>query len=104
MKIVIDIDNETYGRIQALVNADYFEHDICGYSMKRIANGTPYEERPQGEWIVQRLQNGFDDVYCPYCKARPRRSDYGYYLKDNFCYKCGADLRVKNELEEVEND
>lgn len=51
MKIVIDIDNETYGRIQALVNADYFEHDICGYSMQRIANGTPYEERPQGEWI-----------------------------------------------------
>jgi hypothetical protein len=46
MKIVIDIDNEAYGRIQALVNADYFEHDICGYAMQRIANGTPYEERP----------------------------------------------------------
>lgn len=51
MKIVIDIDNETYGRIQALVNADYFEHDICGYSMQKIANGTPYEERPTGKWI-----------------------------------------------------
>lgn len=55
-------------------------------------------ERQHGEWIVQRLQNGFDDVYCPFCKARPRLSDYGYYLKDNFCPKCGADLRVKDEL------
>ena len=30
-----------------------------------------WKERPHGEWIVQRLQNGFDDVYCPFCKARP---------------------------------
>lgn len=44
MKIVIDIDEKTYRRIQALVNADYFEHDICGYSMQRIANGTPLPE------------------------------------------------------------
>lgn len=41
MKIVIDIDGKTYGLIQALVNSNYFEHDICGYSMGRIANGTP---------------------------------------------------------------
>ena len=53
MKIVIDIDNEIYGRIQALVNADYFEHDICGYSMQRIVNGTPYEEISQGECVEE---------------------------------------------------
>ena len=40
MKIVIDIHEETYKRIQAMVNANYFEHDIFGYSMQRIANGT----------------------------------------------------------------
>lgn len=50
-------------------------------------------KRPQGEWVVQRLQNGFDDVYCPFCNARPTRSEYGYYLKDNFCHECGADMR-----------
>lgn len=54
MKIVIDIDNEAYGRIQALVNADYFEHDICGYSMQRIANGTPYEEIPS-EAVIEKI-------------------------------------------------
>ena len=50
-------------------------------------------ERPQGKWVVQRLQSGFDDVYCPYCNARPTRSEYGYYLRDNFCHECGADMR-----------
>lgn len=47
MKLIIDIEEKTYRRIQALVNADYFEHDICGYSMQRIANGIPYEEKPK---------------------------------------------------------
>ena len=47
MKLIIDIPEETYRRIQALANVDYFEHDICGYSMKRIAKGTPYKEKPQ---------------------------------------------------------
>ena len=47
MKLIIDIPEETYRRIQALANADYFEHDICGRSMKRIAKGTPYKEKPQ---------------------------------------------------------
>ena len=50
-------------------------------------------KRPKGGWVVQRLQNGFDDVYCPFCNARPTRSEYGYYLKDKFCHECGADMR-----------
>lgn len=41
MKIVIDIPENTYKRIQALAINNYFEHDICGNSMQRIANGTP---------------------------------------------------------------
>lgn len=41
MQIVIEIDENTYKRIQALAKDDYFEHDICGNSMQRIANGTP---------------------------------------------------------------
>lgn len=41
MKLVIDIPEEVYKRIQSLSNADYFEHDICGNSMRRIANGKP---------------------------------------------------------------
>ena len=38
---LIDIEEKTYRRIQALVNADFFEHDICGFSMRRTAKGIP---------------------------------------------------------------
>lgn len=93
MKIVIDIDNEAYGRIQALVNADYFEHDICGYSMQRIANGTPYEERPKGEWIVGEYMDCHSDILpeytCPFCGEVA-------YRKYDFCH-CGADMRKETE-------
>lgn len=41
MQIVIDIPENTYKQIQALSRSGYFEHDICGNSMRRIANGTP---------------------------------------------------------------
>lgn len=40
MQIVIDIPENTYKQIQALARNNYFEHDICGNSMRRIANGT----------------------------------------------------------------
>lgn len=82
MKIVIDIDNETYGRIQALVNADYFEHDICGYSMQRIANGTPYEPRGEGK--------------CVTCKYR------ACWVTENPCRECSRSYA--NLYEEAEND
>ena len=41
MQLVIDIPENTYIQIQALARNNYFEHDICGNSMRRIANGTP---------------------------------------------------------------
>lgn len=41
MQLVIDIPENTYKQIQALARNNYFEHDICGNSMRRIANGTP---------------------------------------------------------------
>lgn len=41
IKLMINIPEETYRRIQTLARDDYFEHDICGCSMQRIANGTP---------------------------------------------------------------
>ena len=41
MKLMIDIPENTYKQIQALARNGYFEHDICGNSMRRIANGVP---------------------------------------------------------------
>ena len=49
-------------------------------------------ERPQGKWIVEKNRFG-DILHCSICGARPRRSEYGYDLHDNFCNDCGADMR-----------
>ena len=38
-ELVIKIPENTYRQIQALARNGYFEHDICGNSMRRIANG-----------------------------------------------------------------
>lgn len=43
MKLVIDIPENTYKRIQTLASNGYFEHDICGNSMRRIADGKPLD-------------------------------------------------------------
>lgn len=49
------------------------------------------KEIKSGKWVITKTQFG-EDVTCPYCKARPRRAEYGYYLRDNFCPQCGAKL------------
>ena len=41
IELVVKMPENTYRQIQALVRNGYFEHDICGNSMRRIANGTP---------------------------------------------------------------
>lgn len=65
IKIIIKISENTYRRIQALVRDDYFEHDICGYSMQRIADGTPLskEHGRLGDLdkIKKEMQNYHDD-------------------------------------------
>ena len=41
IELVIKIPETAYRQIQALARNGYFEHHICGNSMRRIANGTP---------------------------------------------------------------
>lgn len=41
IEVVIKMPKNTYRQIQALARSGYFEHDICGNSMRRIANGKP---------------------------------------------------------------
>lgn len=41
IELVIKIDKEIYERFKSLSRGDNFEHDICGNSLRRIANGTP---------------------------------------------------------------
>ena len=49
MKLIIDIPEDRYRQIKNMPNA--FGSDIC----KAIRNGTPYEERPQGDLISREV-------------------------------------------------
>lgn len=87
MKIVIDIPEglfEAYkGRPPRLGDEGM---DMIAQA---IANGTPYEDRPQGEWIVGEYMDCHSDILpkytCPFCG----KVEYGKY---DFCH-CGADMR-----------
>ena len=50
-----------------------------------VAQGKPYEERPQGEWLAE----GKEYIQCSHCKEwfKKRYLPYG-----NFCCKCGAKM------------
>lgn len=68
MKVVIDIPEKTYHRIQALVSNDYFEHDICGDSMRRIASGTPLPKGcgdlvDRNAFDIDNLDRAYDDNF-----------------------------------------
>ena len=69
------------------------ENERSGYKMlpdiHKIRKYIIENERPHGEWNVRH-----DTMYhfeCPFCK-------YLHQYKDNFCPLCGADMRVKDEL------
>lgn len=65
IELVIKMPEKTYKRIQALVNDDYFEHDICGNTMRRVANGTPL---PKGHGKLKDfdkiISDGIDKGFC----------------------------------------
>ena len=86
MKMIIDIPDEVYKRMKD--NKDY---DYCALTYA-IDNGIPYEERPHGKWIKNKLY-GYECLQCEKCgKADFNMRNY------KFCPDCGADMR------EADND
>jgi hypothetical protein len=90
MKIVIDIPDSDYERIKDLVTKDnsYTTATTIGTAYQVIANGTPYEDRPQGEWIPvnEKLPN-----ICGVYNVTKRVIEGGrrYYIADS-CYFDGT--------------
>lgn len=82
MKLVIDIDDGIYKAICDCDSPQIISHVA-------IKNGTPYEERPHGEWIECEEMNCHSDIekiyICPFCKMKHHR-------KYDFC-NCGADMK-----------
>ena len=85
MKLIIDIPNNVYSDYRYQI-----QHGLDNPVKKYIANGTPYEERPQGEWKVYGKQGGIPitDI-CSNCRYEMK----WYKNKYNFCPQCGADMR-----------
>lgn len=66
-------------------------------------------DRPQGEWnILQKDDNGIHEIECPFCKYSKGGISTSirvtFHELPYFCECCGADMRVKNELEEEKHD
>lgn len=80
MKLIIDIREEKYRHITEMPNV--YGSEIC----EVIRNGTPYEDRPQGEW--EKCSLGFDCNKCGYTQIY--EDIIGEY---HFCPNCGADMR-----------
>lgn len=59
IELVIKIPKNTYRQIQALARNNYFEHDICGNSMRRIANGIPL---PKGHGGLISVKDAVDNL------------------------------------------
>lgn len=93
MKIIIDISENDYELIKASVNKTSSDY--------RILEGTilseALEERPTGHWKGRTKK-------CSRCGYSSHDHDY-ISAPRNFCPNCGADMRVKdklnNELKEI---
>jgi hypothetical protein len=98
MKLIIDVDEELYEAYKGkppMLN-------YAGIDMA-IANGIPYEERPQGEWIYHKANGNFSPyIECSVCHTENMldgTSPKKYKLINKFCFNCGAEMGVtKNDI------
>ena len=88
MKLLIEVEKDYYEMIKYNV-----EHGQEYKPFEIIANGIPYEERPQGEWIMdnEHTKNSLLWYKCNLCGV--------YHSPTNFCPHCGADMRSESEAE-----
>ena len=86
MKLIIDVEKDYYEMLKYNV-----EHGQKYKPFEIIANGIPYEERPQGEWIMdnEHTKNPLLWYKCNLCGV--------YHSPTNFCPNCGADMRGAKE-------
>lgn len=81
MKLIIDIPEKVVTKIQ---NGEDYRYDLH----TTIAQGIPYEERPQGEWI-DHSEDGY--VECPICNCLTNCDDNIDEL--HYCWNCGTKMQ-----------
>lgn len=102
IELVIKIPEKTYRQIQALARNGYFEHDICGNSMRRIANGIPL---PKGHGRIGDLdaleRNMIGGIKA--ANFEEGYADYAHINNVDDCVDCVryADTIIETDKEEV---
>ena len=95
MKLIIDISDDEYNVI--IANSEYYKKQNWGSAdvWDAVKNGTPYEERPQGEWVDegQYAEGHSEHAYtCKNCKTQIIEKPTNL-IDNRFCKHCGADMR-----------
>ena len=107
IKVVLEIDKETFNRIKGYVEIDHFEHDIVGYTMKRLADGTILNEGKAEDCISREavLENAYaygnglePEGYCvnvediqalpPVTPQEPRKGHWIWCVGSHKCSNC----------------
>lgn len=93
------VDIKPFARVT--FDKDELEQIVRDRVIEPIKNGElvlKTEERPQGKWIPQTDYDGFTYWKCSECG---KKNDYEV---TDFCFRCGADMRVKDELNHELNE
>lgn len=87
MKLIIDILDKDYKSIKD-------NPSVWGRWVQTIiANGIPYEERPQGEWLLLRTNyedSGNNFYECSNCHHTDVHADS---VEVSYCWHCGAEMK-----------
>lgn len=86
MKLIIDIPENVIEGAKSSPN--YYPTYHFEKIWRAIANGIPYEEKTEGEWIL----NKDDNPECPFCH-------HSFTYWGNFCGNCGRRLSGEGEEE-----
>ena len=90
MKLIVDIEPRYYKNMRSEVKELYYE--AINRITEAVSNGTPYEDRPRGKWIIDGHH-----IRCNRCNEYICNTDReGNKIPDNFCPNCGADMRKPN--------
>lgn len=92
MKFIIDMSEGDFYSIRSgalyAIGHDRYD-DIVTDAFKQ---GTPYEDRPQGEWINHRNDHGHNIVDCSLCGKTMQWHDEDEDGVPRYCWYCGAKM------------